>query len=321
MDLPNWFWPAFCIGTLAILMLDLLIQNRKEVSMRETIFWNILWFVLGLAFTGVVFWLGDKQKAIEYVTGYLIERSLSIDNVFVFTLILAAFAVPAVATDKVLTFGIVAAILLRAIFIFAGAALLEASHYVIYLFGGILVFTGIKLLKGQEHEIDPAKHIVARICAKFMPITDGHRESKLFSREPTTRSVAAGKPRKRLHLTPLFVALLVIAAADIVFAVDSIPAIFAITTDPSIVLFANVLALLGMRALYALVADLVERFKYLDIGLAIVLIWIGIKMLISGVYHVPTVLSLLIVVGVIGGAIIISLIKTRDMADTPPAAT
>jgi tellurite resistance protein TerC len=257
--------------------------------MREALGWSVVWISLALIFNaGVYFWFGP-DRALEFLTGYLIEKALSVDNLFVFLVLFSYFAVPAKLQHGVLFWGIVGALIMRAGFIVAGAALIQNFHWIIYIFGAFLVFTGIKLLAAKESEIHPERNLVIRMFRKLVPCVPDYRGAKFSVKE-------AG----RRYATPLLLVLITIEATDIVFAVDSIPAVFAITTDPFIVFTSNIFAILGLRALYFLLAGMLGKFRYLKVGLGLVLAFVGIKMLLIGWIHIPIALSLGMVAGILG---------------------
>lgn len=306
MDL--WVWAVFVAAVVALLLVDLLVAGRSKgiPSMRSSLAWSIGWTVVALAFTLVLLvWQGGTE-AEEYLSGYLIERSLSLDNLFVFALLFTYFAVPELAQRKVLFYGILGAIVLRAIFIFAGAALLDAFHWTIYLFGAVLLFTGIRMATHDNSEIHPDRNPVLRAVRKVIPMSDRYDGEQVFSRE-----------RGKRVATPLLAALLMVATFDLVFAIDSIPAIFAITRDTFIVFAANAFSLLGLMSLYFLLAGAAQRFKYLNVGLAAILVFVGLKMLISDLWHVPTMLSLAVIAVTLTAAIVASQRAAPEPDDEP----
>jgi len=293
-----WFvWVGFSLFILVLLLIDLGVFHRKPhtVSIGEAAAWAAVWIGLGLAFNVLVyFWRGPTQ-GLEFLTGFIIEKTLSVDNMFVFVMIFTYFAVPAEYQHRVLFWGIVGALIMRAVFIAVGAALLAAFHWVIYVFGGFLVVTGVRMAFHQRSEADPARNPVLRLARRFLPVTTGWRGARFFVKE-----------KGRFFTTPLFMVLLMVESTDLVFAVDSIPAIFAVTDDPFIVYTSNVFAILGLRSLYFLLAGVVERFRYLKLGLSVVLVFVGIKMLISGFYKIPITVSLAVVFVVLAISIIAS---------------
>ena len=292
-------WIGFTVFILAMLALDLGVFHRKEhaVRMREALGWSIVWISLALIFNvGVYFWFGP-ERALEFLTGYLIEKALSVDNLFVFLVLFSYFAVPAKLQHRVLFWGIVGALIMRAGFIAAGAALIQSFHWVIYIFGAFLVFTGFKLLSARESEIHPERNIVIRLFRKLVRCVPDYRGARFIVKE-------AG----RRYATPLLLVLVTIEATDIVFAVDSIPAIFAITTDPFIVFTSNIFAILGLRALYFLLAGMLGKFRNLKTGLGLVLAFVGVKMILAAWIHIPIAVSLCVIAGLLGLSIAISLL-------------
>ncbi|HWB77169.1 MAG TPA: TerC family protein [Nannocystaceae bacterium] len=299
-------WLGFNLFVVAMLALDLGVFHRKahDVRTREALIWTGVWIGLALVFdVGVYIWFG-WERALEFLTGYLIEKALSVDNLFVFLVVFSYFAVPAKLQHRVLLWGILGALVMRAVFIVAGAALLQRFHWVIYVFGAFLVFTGIKLLLQKDAEVHPERNPVLRLFRRLVPAVDDYRGAKFIVRE-------AG----RWMVTPLFMVLVVIEATDIVFAVDSIPAIFAVTDDPFIVYTSNIFAILGLRALYFALAAMMGRFHYLKVGLGLVLAFVGTKMVIVDVYKIPIFVSLAVVVGLLAGSIVVSLLRPPK----PPA--
>lgn len=298
MDTPIIFWIVFNAFVLIMLALDLGVFHRKshEITVKEALIWTFVWIFLSLIFNVIIyFWLGPQQ-ALEYFTGYLVEKALSVDNIFVFIVIFTYFQVPSKYQHKVLFWGIIGALIMRVIFIFAGVALLEKFHFTIYVFGALLIFTGIKLFNHNNSRIDPDKNPVLKFFKKLMPVTPTFHEDKFFTRIDG-----------RLFATPLFLVLILIETTDLIFAVDSIPAILAITQDQFIVYTSNVFAILGLRSLYFALAGVVHRFWLLSYGLAIVLIFVGIKMTLIDFYKIPIELSLLFIASIITGSIILSL--------------
>jgi tellurite resistance protein TerC len=293
-------WLGFTAIILALLALDLGVfhRNAHEVKVREALLWTGIWVALALVFNlGVYRWFGT-ERALEFLTGYLIEKALSVDNLFVFLVVFSYFSVPPALQHRVLFWGIFGALLMRALFIFLGAALLQSFHWVIYLFGAFLVFTGIKLLVQREAEVHPERNPVLRLFQRLIPAVPDYRGSHFLVRE-------GGK----WFATPLLMVLVVVEATDIVFAVDSIPAIFAITDDPFIVYTSNVFAILGLRALYFALAAMLGRFHYLKVGLGLVLAFVGVKMLIVDLYKIPIALSLAVVVCLLGGSVLMSILR------------
>lgn len=309
MNMPLWIWVAFNLFVLAMLALDLGVFHRKShaVSLKEATIWSVVWISLALVFNiGLYIWQGS-EVALQFLTGYLIEKSLSVDNIFVFVLIFSAFAVPAAYQHRVLFWGILGALLMRGALIFAGAALLERFHWIIYVFGAFLIFTGIKMVFHRNEEMHPEHNPVIRLFRRFLPVTEDYVEDRFFVRR-------AGA----LVATPLLLVLLVVESTDLIFAVDSIPAIFAVTQDPFIVYTSNVFAILGLRALYFLLAGVINTFYYLKLGLSAVLVFVGVKMVAIDFYKIPIVLSLGIIASILAIAVGASLIRARRLAISSP---
>ncbi|MEP0827550.1 MAG: TerC family protein [bacterium] len=305
-----FLWTAFNLLVLAMLALDLGIFHRKDhrISIKEGIVWSVIWIIVALIFNvWIYFWKGS-EVAVQFLTGYIIERSLSIDNIFVFIVIFNYFKVPAKYQYKVLFWGILGALILRGLFIAVGTLLIAKFHWIIYIFGAFLVITGIKMGIGEDKEIEPEKNPLLRFVRKFLPITEKYEEGHFFVRRA-----------KRTYGTPLFVVLLVVETTDLVFAVDSIPAIFAITLDPFIVYTSNVFAILGLRALYFAVAGMMQLFYYLKYALAAILAFVGVKMLISSFVKIPSGIALGIIGGLLAIAIIVSLLFPKEKKDVLPA--
>ena len=309
-----WMWAAFIAFVLVMLALDLFVLGGRKVhkvGVREAALWSLAWFSLALAFNAGLWWylngtvgaeIADR-KALEFFTGYLIEKSLSVDNVFVFLLIFTAFHVAPEFQRRILIYGVLGAIVLRAIMILAGAWVVREYSWVLYLFGAFLVVTGIRMLVMAEKTPDLEQNPVLKFARKHLRVSEGHHGEKFSVMKDGVR-----------YVTPLFLVLILIEVTDLVFAVDSIPAIFAITTDPFIVFTSNIFAIMGLRALYFLLADVADRFHLLKYGLAMVLTFIGSKMLITPWYHVPVGASLAIVAVLIGASVVASLIATRKVA-------
>ena len=301
MDVPLYLWLLVAGGIAAALAVDLLVLHRDahEVSMREAAITSAAWVTLGLAFGMGVWWFAGADRAGEYYAGYLIEKSLSVDNVFVFALLFSYFAVPAKYQHRVLFWGVVGALVLRAGFIAAGAALLEQFHWVIYVFGALLVITGIKMLRSTGHSVDPGRNPVLRILRRRVPMTDEYHGQRFVVRDGL-----------RWVATPMLAVLVAIETTDVVFAVDSIPAIFAVTDEPFLVFTSNAFAILGLRALYFLLAGMMGRFTYLKTGLAAILLFVGGKMLLAEWWHVPIGVSLGVIAAILAVAIGVSLRRT-----------
>ena len=302
MDLESvgtpFLWIGFTLLVMAMLALDLGVFHRRAhaVRVREALVWTVVWITLSLLFNvGVYFWFGP-QRALEFLTGYVIEKALSVDNIFVFLVIFSSFAVPAALQHRVLFWGILGAMVLRGVFILVGAALLQTFHWVIYVFGAFLIFTGVKLLVRRASEVHPERNPVFRFFRRLVPSVAEYRSSHFTV-------VEAGKR----CATPLLLVLVAVEITDIAFAVDSIPAIFAITKDPFIVYTSNIFAILGLRALYFVLADVMGKFRYLNTGLALVLAFVGVKMMLTDLYKVPIGASLAIVAALLLGAVAASL--------------
>jgi tellurite resistance protein TerC len=301
LDVHLWQWGALLSFIALLLIVDLVVFHKEahDVETKEAAIESVIWVSIGLAFTFVVWWGFSGAAAGEYISGYLIEKSLSVDNVFVWALIFSYFKVPGKYQHRVLFWGIFGALVLRAIFIFAGVALIEKFEWILYFFGAFLLYTAFKLIRGDEEEMDPGSSPVLKLIKKVVPSTDQMDGQKLFTR-------ITGK---RLA-TPLFAVLVLVEATDVIFAVDSVPAVLAVSHEQFIVFSSNAFAILGLRALYFLLADLHARFSYLQEGLAIILAFVGIKMIIAQKpieYHIPTWLSLLVIALVLTVSISISL--------------
>jgi tellurite resistance protein TerC len=284
-----------------MLVLDLGVFHRRAhtVKFREALAWSVAWIALAAIFAVVIFFWHGRTPALEFVTGYVIELSLSVDNLFVFLLIFRFFQVPAIHQHKVLFWGILGALIMRAIFIAAGVTLIERFHSIIYVFGAFLVYSGIKLFFQNEAEIHPEKNPVLRLFRRLVPVTKDYVDNKFFVRSPG------------LYATPLFVVLLVVETTDLLFAVDSIPAILAITRDAFIVYTSNVFAILGLRSMYFALAGMMEMFRYLHYGLSLVLVFVGAKMLVSHYLEIPTPVALATVAGVLVISVIASMANPR----------
>jgi len=296
-------WVAFNFFVLGMLALDLLVFHRKAhaVSLREAFAWSAVWIALALIFNLGIYFIWGPEKALEFLAGYLIEKSLSVDNIFVFIMIFSYFAVPAMYQHRILFWGILGALVMRAIFIAAGAALLSAFHWIIYIFGGFLIITGIKMFFAGEEKIEPEKNPAVLLLRRWMPITSEFHGQRFFVRID-----------QRFWATPLLVVLLVIETTDVIFAVDSIPAIFAITMDPFIVYTSNIFAILGLRALYFLLAGILEMFRYLKVGLSVVLCFVGIKMMLVDFYKIPIGVSLGVIAGILALSMLPSLLPRLE---------
>src|SRR6185369_2429783 len=300
----TWLWLGFSFFIVLMLSLDLGLLNRKAhtIRYREAWIWTGVWVTLAMVFAYLVFRFQGKQSGLEFLTGYIIELSLSVDNLFVFILIFSVFKVPAKYQHRVLFWGVLGALFMRLTMIFVGAALLNRFHWIIYIFGAFLIYTGIKMFKQEETDIRPDENPVVKLVTRFLPVTDYYEGKKFFT-----------KVNGRRMGTLLLLVLVIVEVADLVFAVDSIPAIFAITTNTFIVYTSNVFAILGLRSMYFLLAGVIEKFHYLRVGLAIVLTFIGVKMLIvaAGI-HIPIWVSLIFVAVVLLGSVAASLFFATD---------
>jgi tellurite resistance protein TerC len=321
-----WMWIGFNLFVLAMLALDLGVFHRHAhtVSVKEATIWSVVWISLALVFNAGIyfFWqqliptsaYSNSDAALSFFTGYLIEKSLSVDNIFVFVLIFSYFSVPAQYQHRILFWGIIGALLMRAALILVGATLIKEFHWIIWVFGAFLIFTGIKMAFHKNEELHPEQNPLIKLFRRLMPVTNTYEGSRFFVRQ-------AGK----LMATPLFLVLLMIESTDLIFAVDSIPAIFAVTQEPFIVYTSNVFAILGLRSLYFLLAGVMDKFYYLKLGLSVVLTFVGVKMLmpdlsalLTGIsYKIPTLVSLGVVAGILIVAVIASLLRARRLATQP----
>ncbi|HEY8257647.1 MAG TPA: TerC family protein [Gemmatimonadales bacterium] len=299
-------WLGFTALVVGLLVLDLGVLNRRShvLSTKEAVSWSGGLIALALLFGLFLYWREGLQHALEYYTGYLIELSLSVDNLFVFILIFSYFSVPAAAQPKVLKWGILGAIVMRFIMIGAGALLLKQFEWIVYVFGGILVLTGIRMLTGRDEQIEPEKNPVVRLARKVLPFTSGYNEADFFIRTSPGKLVA----------TPLLLVLIVVEWSDLVFAIDSIPAIFSVTRDPFLVYSSNVFAILGLRAMFFVLAGIMDRFAYLKPGVALILILVGIKMVAEYWVHVPIFVSLGGILLILTGSIVLSLWRSAREA-------
>jgi len=303
-------WLGFSGLVLALLILDLGVLNRRShvLSFKEAMSWSLGLIAFALLFGLFILWREGSQPALEYYTGYLIELSLSVDNLFVFILIFSYFGVPAEAQPKVLKWGILGAIVMRLIMIGLGALLLERFEWIIYVFGGILIITGVRMITQKEERIEPEKNPIVRLARRLLPFTNSYDGANFFTRS------GAG----RLYATPLLLVLLVVEWSDLVFAIDSIPAIFAITRDPFLVYSSNVFAILGLRALFFVLAGMMDKFVYLKPGVALILVFVGLKMTLSHWVHLPTLASLAVIMITLAVAVGLSL--RRSAQEARPAA-
>jgi tellurite resistance protein TerC len=293
-------WVSLFALIFGMLTLDLGVFNRREhrVGLREAVFWSVAWTLVALAFNAWVYYRLGPRPGLEFLTGYVIERSLSFDNLFVFVVIFNYFAVPAEHQHRVLFWGILGALISRGLFIATGTALLSRFTWLIFVFGAFLVYTGIKILIEKEAEVHPERNPVLKVFRRFVPLSPRYHGKSFFVREGG-----------RLLATPLMLVLVVVEATDVVFAVDSIPAVFGVTTNNFIVFSSNIFAILGLRALYFLLAGLMHKFRFLSFGLGLVLVFVGSKMLLDRWLHIPTELSLAVVLGILAVAIVVSLLR------------
>ena len=309
-----WMWSGFGVFVLAMLAIDMFALGRKgahKVSAKEALVWSLIWFTLALAFGGALWaWLDHTAgremadaKAMEYLTGYLLEKTLAMDNIFVFVMLFTYFSVPMEYQKRVLVYGVLGAIILRALMILLGAWLIAEFHWVLYVFGAFLLITGIKMFIFADKEPNLAKNPLLKWLKKHMRITDTYHGDKFWVTKNGVR-----------WFTPMFLVLILVEFSDVIFAMDSIPAIFAITSDPFIVFTSNIFAILGLRALYFLLADMADRFHLLKYGLAVVLMFVGTKMLIVEWFKIPVTVSLAVVVAVLGISILLSLKSTQHKA-------
>jgi tellurite resistance protein TerC len=304
-------WIGFNVFVLAMLILDLGVFHRNShvVKIKEAMIWSGVWVSLALLFNlGIYLWRGP-DTALQFFAGYLIEKSLSVDNIFVFLLIFSYFGVPAIYQHKILFWGILGALIMRAVFIATGVTLIAKFHWIIYVFGAFLILTGIKMALQKDKEIHPERNPVLRLFRRLVPVSADHGDGRFFLRI-SGRYVA----------TPLFVVLLTVETTDVIFAVDSIPAILAITSDPFIVYTSNVFAILGLRALYFALAGLMQLFHYLNYGLSAILVFVGAKMLLSDFYKIPIAVALAVIAGILLISVLASMARPRpEIAPSPVA--
>jgi tellurite resistance protein TerC len=310
-----WLWVGFNLFVLAMLAVDLGVFHREahRVTTKEAGIWSAVWITLALIFNAGIYHFMGTQKGLEFLTGYLIEKALSVDNIFVFVLVFSYFRVPPQYQHRILFWGILGALLMRGAMIGAGSLLLQQFHWIIYVFGAFLVYSGIKMATQKEQTVDPEHNPVLVLMKKFIPVTHVYSGQKFFIKEAWRKD---GKERR--VATPLFVVLVFVETTDLIFALDSIPAIFAVTQDPFIVYTSNVFAILGLRALYFLLAGVIEKFHYLKIGLAFVLVFVGAKMLAESFIHIPTGISLLVVAVVLTISVVASLLFPQKVEEHAP---
>ena len=299
MTSQTMMWAGFAVLMTIMFVLDLGVFNRKshEIKFREALTWTMVWVSLAVIFNVGVYFVLGPTKALEFFTGYIIEESLSVDNLFVFIMIFNYFHITKAHQPKILKWGIIGALVMRAFFILVGIELIERFHWMIFVFGALLVFTGLKMAFGGEEKIEPEKNLLVRLVRKFVPITKRIRDDRFFIRKGGI-----------LAATPLFLTLLVVESSDVIFAVDSIPAVLAVTHDPFIVYTSNVFAIMGLRSLYYLLAHVMEMFAYLKLGISFILAFVGVKMLLTDLYHIPIFFSLGVIVGVLTISILASIV-------------
>ncbi|MBX3049866.1 MAG: TerC family protein [Caldilineaceae bacterium] len=310
MHVSLWGWIGFNLFILLLLAMDLGVFHRKShvVSIKEAGLWTVAWIGMALIFNAGVYYFAGKEMALQFLTGYLLEKSLSVDNIFIFVLLFNLFAVSAIYQHRLLFWGVLGALVMRGALIGVGAYLISQFHWILYIFGLFLVFTGIKLFLQKETEtIEPEKNIFVRGLRRIVPVTADYQGGKFFVRE-------AGK----LAATPLFVVLLVIETTDLLFAFDSIPAIFAVTQEPFLVYTSNVFAILGLRSLYFLLANVMDKFRFLKLGLSAILVFIGVKMLVMDIYHIPIALSLGVIAAVLMLSILASIFIPAEEKEATP---
>jgi tellurite resistance protein TerC len=298
-----WFWVVFNAVILALLFLDLAVWNRegRVIPFKQALISSIWWILLAGGFAFFIHVRMSPTKSLEFITGYLVEEALSVDNLFVFILLFKYFKVPPEQERTVLFWGIIGALIMRGVFIVAGVALVQRFNWILYLFGAFLIYTGFKLMGGDDDQVDPSKNLVLKWSRKLLPVTDHYHGSKFIFRDQI-------RSPGRLFATPLFIVLLVVETTDILFATDSIPAILAISRDPFVVYTSNVFAILGLRSLFFALSGLMKLFHYLNYGLAVVLIFIGAKMLVAFRYHVPTWVALVVIAVVLGLSVLASVV-------------
>jgi tellurite resistance protein TerC len=305
-----WLWIGFNAFVLLMLAVDLGVFHRKahEVSVKEAAAWSVVWVALALVFNYGVYNFMGREAGLEFLTGYLIEKALSVDNIFIFVLIFSYFKVPPRYQHRVLFWGVVGALLMRGLMIGAGAYLIKNFHWVIYVFGGFLVITGLRMLRQKEHAIAPESNPVLRLIRRIMPVSNRYDGQNFFMHEAEKHS---GRPRR--VATPLFVVLVLVETTDLIFAVDSIPAIFAVTQDAFLVYTSNVFAILGLRSMYFLLAGVIHKFHYLKVGLSIVLVFVGAKMLTADLYKIPIGISLGVVALILLSSVVASLVFPKSV--------
>jgi len=307
LDVPLTLWGALVAGIIVMLAIDLFLhRDAHEIRLKEAAIWSTIWVAVGVAVGAAIWWGYGSEFGLQYFGGYLIEKSLAVDNVFVWAILLGYFAVPARYQHRVLFYGVVGALVFRAIFIAAGSALIASAAWVLYIFGAFLILTGVKMLVQRNQHADPSRSVVLRVFRRLVPVTDDFDGQRFVTRR-------AGV----LMATPLLAVLVVIEITDVIFAVDSIPAIFAITQEPFLVFASNAMAILGLRAMYFLLAGVMHRFVYLKLGLSLVLVWVGIKMIVShGFMTIPTTVSLGVIAVILTASVVASLLATRSRTES-----
>ncbi|HTP66931.1 MAG TPA: TerC family protein [Geobacteraceae bacterium] len=298
MSAQTIMWIGFAALLLIMFILDLGVFGRRshEIKFREALSWTLLWVSLAFAFNAWIYHDLGRTKALEFLTGYIIEESLSVDNLFVFIMIFSYFGVSKAHQPKILKWGIIGALIMRGIFIYAGIGLLARFHWLVYIFGGFLVFTGVKMAFGREERIKPEKNLMVRLVGRFFLIAADTGDGRFFRRE-----------KERFAVTPLFLTLLVVESSDLIFATDSIPAILAVTRDPFIVYTSNIFAIMGLRSLYYLLASVIEMFVYLKTGVSLILTFVGVKMIAAEIYPIPIHVSLMVIASVLAISVILSI--------------
>ncbi len=308
IEITPLVWVGFIAFVILMLALDLGVFHRKshDVSIREALIWSAVWISLALVFNYGIYHFVGHEKGLEFLTGYLIEKALSVDNLFVFIMLFSMFGVEPKYQHKVLFWGILGALIMRAVFIFAGVALINRFHWIIYIFGAFLIYTGFKMMVHKEESLHPEQNPLVKLFKKLMPVTNEMHGDRFFV-----------KINHKTFATPLFVVLIIIEFTDLIFATDSIPAILAISHDPFIIFSSNVFAILGLRALYFALAGLTKYFAYLKYGLAVILVFVGVKMGISGFYHFPIVASLLVILAILLVSVLASFVFPKKADNLP----
>ncbi|TMC23689.1 MAG: TerC family protein [Chloroflexi bacterium] len=297
-----WLWVGFNLFVLAMLALDLGVFHRQahDISIKEALLWSVLWIGLAMVFNAGLYFFSGPELALQFFTGYLIEKSLSVDNIFVFVLLFTSFQVPSAAQHRILFWGVLGAIVMRGILIALGTVLLATFHWVMYLFGGFLIVTGLRMAFHKDAEVHPEKNPLLKLVRRILPVTDDYDGQRFVVRKSG-----------QLLVTPLLLVLVAVETTDLIFALDSIPAIFAVTADPFIVYTSNVFAILGLRSLYFVFADAIGKFYYLKLGLAVILCFVGARMVLADSYHIPTPLALIVIAVILAAALVASVMRAR----------